>query len=597
MSTLFLISGSKRSDPEQGKPPVGISASPAPPAKVPIREAPSMSTSKSVGMTEKCCTSPLPSSTLTSGARRVGSPNRDNPSQGQESVPTGSGSNSKKKKPSKSVRQARREEAVLQALYAPKESRVTLISPATMKLLQRNTQPNHEVSRPTVAAAYPHPKLRPPDVGSSSTKINLSQDEIHSPLDQDFPTVSSAHFGAGRRRMNYQHLTTKTQEVKIHPKEEETPTTLTPPPSSASSKKKSKRNMPSKNPILLNLEQLISPSSSSTLHQRKLGKKARAKGDDMKKSVGGGAVKEKPKVGRVGNILDSSYPGLVIHRGKMRETPKKKRPTKLKRAIFTTRSLRKVTIGKHFEGSTQLILISPSRHSLLTLSQDPDSDSEHVDFPAEPKKATSVDLEGSPMGPLQVSTEDGKVMERATGDGELEEERAQESPECPGSPPTFPIESGNVFRKLLEEAIVGTGGKEESTETPLPVATRHMEIPPELRSKVKERIHRKPRKFGPYCDMYTSTGLHGHVIELLKELHRFQDRLYHSDPIKFQNINNRRLVNGFREVSSLLARDKIQIMILAPDIEPNQVKGQSLSLSLSYSPPPPSMVRLGYPTL
>lgn len=63
------------------------------------------------------------------------------------------------------------------------------------------------------------------------------------------------------------------------------------------------------------------------------------------------------------------------------------------------------------------------------------------------------------------------------------------------------------------------------------------------------------------------------VTGLLKELVRFQDRMYQKDPVKAKT--KRRLVLGLREVLKHLKLRKLKCIIISPNCEKTQSKGDS----------------------
>lgn len=63
------------------------------------------------------------------------------------------------------------------------------------------------------------------------------------------------------------------------------------------------------------------------------------------------------------------------------------------------------------------------------------------------------------------------------------------------------------------------------------------------------------------------------VTELLRELVRFQDRMYQKDPVKAKT--KRRLVLGLREVLKHLKLRKLKCIIISPNCEKIQSKGDA----------------------
>ncbi|XP_012733929.2 selenocysteine insertion sequence-binding protein 2 isoform X2 [Fundulus heteroclitus] len=83
------------------------------------------------------------------------------------------------------------------------------------------------------------------------------------------------------------------------------------------------------------------------------------------------------------------------------------------------------------------------------------------------------------------------------------------------------------------------------------------------------KIH--SRKFRDYCSQMLRKDLDECVTSLLKELVRFQDRLYQKDPMKARM--KRRIVMGLREVLKHLKLKKVKCVIISPNCERVQSKG------------------------
>ncbi|NWU85240.1 SEBP2 protein, partial [Onychorhynchus coronatus] len=83
------------------------------------------------------------------------------------------------------------------------------------------------------------------------------------------------------------------------------------------------------------------------------------------------------------------------------------------------------------------------------------------------------------------------------------------------------------------------------------------------------KIH--SRNFRDYCSQVLSKEVDSCVTDLLKELVRFQDRLYQKDPVKAKI--KRRLVMGLREVMKHLKLKKLKCVIISPNCEKIQSKG------------------------
>ncbi|XP_078478270.1 LOW QUALITY PROTEIN: selenocysteine insertion sequence-binding protein 2-like [Lampetra planeri] len=121
-------------------------------------------------------------------------------------------------------------------------------------------------------------------------------------------------------------------------------------------------------------------------------------------------------------------------------------------------------------------------------------------------------------------------------------------------------------RRLLEErGLCERGDVEPDTtedveqHTP-PVGTLSTDRP---------KVH--SRKFREYCSQMLSKDVDQCATALLKELVRFQDRLYQKDPMKARM--KRRIVMGLREVLKHLKLRKVKCVIISPNCERVQAKG------------------------
>jgi ribosomal protein L7Ae-like RNA K-turn-binding protein len=90
-----------------------------------------------------------------------------------------------------------------------------------------------------------------------------------------------------------------------------------------------------------------------------------------------------------------------------------------------------------------------------------------------------------------------------------------------------------------------------------------------LEEQVKQKIH--SRKFREYCNQIINRDIDAICMSLLQEIVRFQDRLYHKNPMKAKM--KRRYVMGIREVTKHLKLNKLKCIILAPNCEKIQSKG------------------------
>lgn len=74
-----------------------------------------------------------------------------------------------------------------------------------------------------------------------------------------------------------------------------------------------------------------------------------------------------------------------------------------------------------------------------------------------------------------------------------------------------------------------------------------------------------------YCSQVLSKDVDECVSGLLKELVRYQDRLYQKDPMKARM--KKRLVMGLREVLKHLRLHKVKCVVISPNCERIQSKG------------------------
>ncbi|XP_053558370.1 selenocysteine insertion sequence-binding protein 2 isoform X2 [Bombina bombina] len=93
--------------------------------------------------------------------------------------------------------------------------------------------------------------------------------------------------------------------------------------------------------------------------------------------------------------------------------------------------------------------------------------------------------------------------------------------------------------------------------------------PSPLHTSNLPKIH--SRRFREYCSQVLSKEVDSCATDLLKELVRFQDRLYMKDPIKAKT--KRRLVMGLREVLKHLKLRRLKCIIISPNCEKIQSKG------------------------
>ncbi|XP_072848476.2 selenocysteine insertion sequence-binding protein 2 isoform X1 [Pogona vitticeps] len=146
-----------------------------------------------------------------------------------------------------------------------------------------------------------------------------------------------------------------------------------------------------------------------------------------------------------------------------------------------------------------------------------------------------------------------------------EETRAECAEDTPVEPPILNSDKSEVDLKSADSS----GSPGDSL------------VPTQLRSNLP-KIH--SRRFRDYCTQVLSKEVDSCVTDLLKELVRFQDRLYQKDPVKAKM--KRRLVMGLREVLKHLKLKKLKCVIISPNCEKIQSKGgldETLHLIIDYA--------------
>ncbi|XP_070821454.1 selenocysteine insertion sequence-binding protein 2 [Chaetodon trifascialis] len=133
-------------------------------------------------------------------------------------------------------------------------------------------------------------------------------------------------------------------------------------------------------------------------------------------------------------------------------------------------------------------------------------------------------------------------------------------------------EVGSPTEELDDESqLNGTNqvAKEDDEETDKDETVEQPTTSPVTCPAGRPKIH--SRKFRDYCSQMLSKDVDECVTVLLKELVRFQDRLYQKDPMKARM--KRRIVMGLREVLKHLKLRKVKCVVISPNCERIQSKG------------------------
>ncbi|XP_044129347.1 selenocysteine insertion sequence-binding protein 2 isoform X2 [Bufo gargarizans] len=277
----------------------------------------------------------------------------------------------------------------------------------------------------------------------------------------------------------------------------------------------------SKKPVQLDLGGML-----TALEQRQTTEKSKQIAKPLVFSVGSGVhVKSRDSAAVVKhpqskqglaphNPLDSSAP--LVKKGKQREVPKAKKPTSLKKIILKEREQRKQHNLLQSQGSTQPPCSTDSAAESQALPEHSSPSPDPLDIEERPESAEACTVPA--------------------------EERPESAEAC-----TVPL---NDQSQDVPDA----------TEVSIPVQQPSSNLP---------KIH--SRRFREYCSQVLSKEVDSCVTELLKELVRFQDRLYLKDPVKAKT--KRRLVMGLREVLKHLKLKKLKCVIISPNCEKIQSKG------------------------
>ncbi|CAL8135578.1 unnamed protein product [Orchesella dallaii] len=476
----------------------------------------------------------------------------------------------KKKKISATERRKKREEKFFQALYKNKDSHIQFVSADFIRQFQNpnpGTTPS-KVESATDDSILPSALEDTPVSASGAWVGRRPGQELHR-LDLHFPSLSPQDRkaindpGPGRKELEPQPVVPSPSQVNTHVGEfkkvealygdvrSSPPVQFTPTPN----KKKSQQ------PMMLDIGSLAFSSKKEEVEAKKI---------FLNSSGKSGFSKENFKV-TAGNPLDSSGPGM-INRGKIRL--KKKKPSKLKLTIMKSRELRKrfseeankqidenLTIEDEHEVFPNPIQFDETLE-IMCDNQNIDATNEEVlekikDIKLSKTSSPSCtqETDSHPNYNVGISIQNViPISNNKKGAKVLDNDNLQNSKTLDVSG-SRDEDVDKKFLQLLDEImLVKVGDKSVVSKTEV---------------AVKELMH--SRKFREYCDMYTTKELHGLVMQLLSELYRFQDRLYHTDPIKFKT--KRRLVSGLKDATSYLNLNKVQLLIIAPDIEKNAEPG------------------------
>lgn len=473
----------------------------------------------------------------------------------------------KKKNRNKEERRKKREEKFYQALYQNKDSHIQFVSADVIRQLQGGDQ-KPSTSKQTKKTAgvgtgtqsvVPTSSTQSTDNSSSFLQADFEAFPTLTPnpnknelVQKSFLAIASTPIVAVQRLCSdiVQAGNTENLQPSTPDRVETEALQETPKLSNSAKGKKSKA------PMTFDLSALIESSKAKGKDRDTHSTPKRSNISSTPRRLGLLVKRENYKI-TSGNPLDSSGPG-VIHRGKIKQ--KKKKPTKLKLTILKSRSLRKLLMEEKVkQESLQSVIKEEPNDSIIEDQLSLQVDEEKVESLACLLDSINLDVsENDPSPDIKTEPSESEVISPAEQVIKIEAEDDDSTNKENSKNHADSDDMALKFVKLLDEM------------TMLKIAED--KLSPEVELAVKSAMHN--RKFRDYCDMYTSKELHKLVNNLLCELFRFQDRLYHTDPIKFKT--KRRFVSGLKEALSYLTLNKVQLLIIAPDIERNPEPGKLL---------------------
>ncbi|XP_035902674.1 selenocysteine insertion sequence-binding protein 2 [Anopheles stephensi] len=214
-------------------------------------------------------------------------------------------------------------------------------------------------------------------------------------------------------------------------------------------------------------------------------------------------------------------PLLLLHKGKQREVPKEKKLSRLKKDIIRNREDKGAAAGQQPPGAN----------------------------------------EGKP----QSTNSGGSVEQEKSANSGIVSKQSSE-----GTSQHNVVDS--PFLKAIERCCINDG---------LPPSRDSSEYQngfPSLRVSAavsKPTTLRHSRSFRPYCDHFISEELRELAEDVVVKLFNYQTKAYAKNPIKA--VANKRYVVGFNEVLKLLELRKVRLVLVAPDLEPNETIDQMVS--------------------
>ncbi|XP_040897407.1 selenocysteine insertion sequence-binding protein 2-like [Toxotes jaculatrix] len=360
------------------------------------------------------------------------------------------------------------------------------------------------------------------DAEAESLELAVYQEPPKFEDEEEFPGLTNALTGTDRlisssnaaKLCNEENQREGVQYQSVDQNKEKSSTAKTVPTETAKKGQKAEKvsGKKSKAPVQLDIGNML-----VALEKKQQSQKTKQDAKPVILSVGGGlpVVQKQPSVQKKlpwqqDKIAHNPLDSTspLVKKGKQREVPKAKKPTPLKKVILKEREERK------------------QRRLLEERGLLPENEFQPADNPAEEEQCDTkaTDEVGSPTEELDDESEFNGTNQMVKGGD--------------------------------EESDTGETAEQQTT---LPVPS----------SVSRPKIH--SRKFRDYCSQMLSKDVDECVTALLKELVRFQDRLYQKDPMKARM--KRRIVMGLREVLKHLKLRKVKCVIISPNCERIQSKG------------------------
>ncbi|XP_058118975.1 selenocysteine insertion sequence-binding protein 2 [Anopheles ziemanni] len=217
---------------------------------------------------------------------------------------------------------------------------------------------------------------------------------------------------------------------------------------------------------------------------------------------------------------------LLLHKGKQREVPKEKKLTRLKKDIIKSRTEKTAASEQNERGAERKVTSEGTKSAPV-----------HVDSVTEPKKDT---------GPVKTHSFDAAAQQNMV-----------DSP----------------FLKAIERCCINDGPPPSRDSIEYQNGFPALKTPASVAQKTTSLRH--SRNFRPYCDHFITDSLRELTEEMIVKVFQFQSKAYAKNPIKA--VSNKRFVVGFNEVLKYLELRKVRLVLIAPDLEPNDTIDQMVN--------------------